>query len=355
MPCQQHAVRPTPCAELSGIRLPKALCDMLVVAVSEAEVTIRTIPEQLGQSRNRILPIRRVKAVGKGLRPRNARVGKAIECGERGQRETDHLRLVGEKRLHGIAEILPERLSVNLVGQVDEARDCLGVHGVDIRLPVEARGILCRQDIGKKIGVRRVGLLAGGQKADRVDRNAVGCQQIGLALPFPFLCRNAFPRLLRKENRFLPKPPFHRHPSTRTARWPAILVVYPDLHAPFLRAGNRKADHLQIVSAEVFGGKSVAGVNHKAAEAHFRKGVDLLPDFVCVKGGIPCPERKPAVGSLQFCRFYAVELVVSVIHHLLPDLSVAFSVKLRSPCRRSASFFLRYSTGVMPTCARKTR
>jgi len=197
------------------------------------------------------------------------------------------VRLVGEDAWNGSAQPVAALLGVALVGQLDEPRGGLGVHGVHVRIAVvDGAAALGDHPEDKE-------LLALG-KARRLPAGdpprIPACQTVQPACKHRRHVRrplnlgslaNLHAQVLHPEARF------RRHHAPCRAAGPAVLVVEPGLHAQPLGLVGAGVDEPEPFLAQVLGGQARARVHEEAAHAHAVEDADLAQKLRFLKAAIP--------------------------------------------------------------------
>ena len=217
------------------------------------------------------------------------------------------VRLVREAARDLRGEVRAELARIGLVGNADEFADGGGIQRVDVGLAVVPAARL--RDLDEVPHAP----LAGAQRGARPREAAVGGDGL--------LGAGGVRRIVRRERR-LGEPreraraargllevrvgdalerevaraeaARRRDAPARGAAGPAVLVVHPRAHAGPAGLVDARADAVEPLAPEVFGGEAGAAVHEEAAEAHLAERADLRAAFVRIEPGVPRPEGRPA-------------------------------------------------------------
>ena len=311
---QLDAVGLAPVAAVVGEGLGEPFGDVIVVVVAgQGDLTVRQIPQKLGQMIHQRLPIGGLEGVLQIVRPGQMDVLTAVG---KGQSTLPHeLRLVGEDGGNGLTELVAHSIKVPLVGHLDEAVDGLLVEGVHVGFVVVPRA-LARQ-------------LTPDRPESPLDRIPLGHLAVGLqALILPQHHVEAGNEqgsitgrvilVTGKGEVSLTVGIVLGHKAAAEARGPLVLVVEPRQHLVLLGVVGAGLDQTHEAVGEVGGGHTVAAMHMEAAQAHLLENVDLTAQLVLLQVTVPGPEGGSAVlggGVLEKLSVQSGGISVLVVDH----------------------------------------
>ena len=317
---QRHAVFFAPIAALICKGGGKQLCHQVVVVVTgEGNLPLRQIPQQLRQLIEEIVAVFGNKRLRNAVCPGQLHPLTAVGKGQR--LLATELGLVGKDGGHGFAELVTHLTEIRLVGHLNEFFHCIGVQGIEIRLPV-VPGVVSG-DLPPNVPAPAHGLLTirqasiGGQRAVFIQLHVKARHQKFVRLS------GGIPLVAGKKQIALTVAAILGDDATRSTGGPSVLVVEPRQHILFLGVIHAGTDQPHIFLAQVLGLHARAHVHMEAAKTHFLKNIDLPQQLVLIKLAVPGPEGRAAILTarcLEKCVGKLFRCLVAIVNHILPPL-----------------------------------